>query len=138
MQMIAPSRFNGRIAIIYTGYRFYRTSEEKKKEDTHSTIVHFKFEDYRSRLSSKEAPNISRNWLNIQFRRDRYNKDTMKIFLSYYILHISMQCTYFTMCYICLLSGHKRFAKLLKSLTILNYRPLASEINLNFCFIAII
>lgn len=62
MQMIAPSRFNGRIAIIYTGYRFYRTSEEKKKEDTHSTIVHFKFEDYRSRLSSKEAPNISRNW----------------------------------------------------------------------------
>lgn len=131
MQMIAPSRFNGRIAIIYTGYRFYRTSEEKKEEDTHSIIVHFKFEDYRCRLSSKEAPNISRNWLNIQFRRNRRD-------LSYYILHMSMQCTYFTMYYICLLSGHKRFAKILKSLTILNYRPLVSEINLNFCFIAII
>lgn len=136
MQMIAPSRFNGRIVIIYTGYRFYRTSEEKKKKKIRT--VHFKFEDYRSRLSSKEAPNISRNWLNIQFRRDRYNNDTMKIFLSCYILHISMQCTYFTMGYICLLSGHKRFAKILKSLTILNYRPLASEINLNFCFTAII
>lgn len=92
MQMIAPSRFNGRIAIIYTGYRFYRTSEEKKEEDTHSIIVHFKFEDYRCRLSSKEAPNISRNWLNIQFRRNRRDLYTNIYSICQCSVHIS-QCT---------------------------------------------